>query len=174
MTLTSQSKSFCLGAFVGRRSLCPTFNSANFLAFLKTIVRVRPGPQKPWKSLNFSFQNLRPQKSLNFTKNIRGPRKVLKFSLLCRFHFVWFKVTIVYWKINNEAWSILFSFIPAGCLDLRCTYHWKGLVQQPKLSPIPFSLLNHVEAARMKVSSFTYFNQANGFHSQVMTTKSCY
>ena len=85
--------------------------------FNKTIIpltlfgynRVRPGPQKPWKFLNFSFQNSRPRKSLNFTKNSRGPWKVLKFSLLCRFHFVWFRVGIVYWKINNEAWSILFS-----------------------------------------------------------------
>ena len=39
--------------------------------------------------------------------------------------------------------------------------------QQPKLSPIPVSLLDHVEAARVNVSSFTYFNRANGFHSQM-------
>ena len=89
--------------------------------------RVRPGPQKPWKSLNFSFQNLRPQKSLNFTKNRQGPWKVLKFSLLYRFHFVWFRVEIVYWKITYEAWVILFMFILAGCLDLRCV-SMQGLI----------------------------------------------
>ena len=46
-------------------------------------------------------------------------------------------------------------------------YHCKGLVQQPKLSPIPVSLLDHVEAARVNMSSFTYFNRVNSFHSQV-------
>ena len=136
-----------------------------------TNCRVRPGPQKPWKSLNFSFQNSRPQKSLNFTKNSQGPWKVLKFSLLCRFHFVWFRVAIVYWKINNEDWLILFLFIPAGCLDLQCV-SLLGLGSAAKTLPKlpsdnPVSLLGHIEADRVNVSSFVHFNRANGFHFQV-------
>ena len=68
--------------------------------------------KKPWKSINFSIQNLRPQKSLNFTKSRQGLWKVLKFSFptaRCRFHFVCFWIATVYWKINYAAWSVLFS-----------------------------------------------------------------
>ena len=142
----------------------------NLLLRIPHSIRVRPGPQKPWKSLNFSFQNLRPRKSLNFTKNSRGPWKVLKFSLLSWFHFVWFRVAIAYWKINNEAWSILFLFIPAGCLNLWCVW-LQGLGSAAKTLPKfpsdnPVSLLGHIEADGVNVSSFTHINRANGFHSQ--------
>ena len=132
--IVSSSRNLCRNGCVDFKALtaCPVLCSWHFEntcsidhLFLKCTLleqslrkvlrnRVHPGPQKPWKSINFSIQNLSPQKSLNFTKSRQGPWKVLKFSLPtahCRFHFVCFWIATVYWKIKFAAWLVLFSSI---------------------------------------------------------------
>ena len=142
------------------------FASQSKCLFCETTCRICPCPQKPWKSINFSFQNLSPQKSLNFTKNSWGPWKVLKFSSpLCRFWFVYCWIAIIHLKINYTAWSVLFFWLPWSVIIM---YKGKGLVQQPKLSNLPSSTsslhlenhvswLGHMKAARVNISSFMHF-----------------
>ena len=53
-------------------------------------------------------------------------------------------------------------FILASCLDLRCVF-MQGLVSAAKTLPnlpsdTPVSLLGHVEAARVNVSSIVHFS----------------
>ena len=61
-------------------------------------------------------------------------------------------------------------FILAGCLDLHYV-SMQGLIGSaaktlPNLpSDTPVSLLGHMEAARVNVSSIMHFSRGNGFHS---------
>ena len=83
----------------------PAFDLVVIWLFCFTV-RVRTGPQKPWKSLNFHFRKLSTQKSLNFLKT---------YPIFSRFSWHSCREILKYTRVY---------FFMSSCFGIGCRMPW--------------------------------------------------